>query len=258
MTCKNNLLGGISKIAPWKLLIIWIIYHLPLAPFFCLESDVITGALTTFFGPWSNLEDWSQSWNWWNTNTEGFPGGTVVKNPPANARDARHAGSIPGSGKSLGAGNGNPFQCSWLGNPMDRGAWGGAVHGVAKSRTQLGMHAHIIMGVWFLLTMEHCVILAQPTSEIPIYFKQLFSLTCTQTKFIKQALFVSSFSKFAVYSLLFSTWNKTLLCSWCHHSWTSFIYSFICSFNEYVLSSIGFAPDTEFHVRTQSSCLCLQ
>ena len=137
MTCKNNLLGGISKIAPWKLLIIWIIYYLPLAPFFCLESDVITGALTTFFGPWSNLEDWSQSWNWWNTNTEGFPGGTVVKNPPANARDARHAGSIPGSGKSLGAGNGNPFQCSWLGNPMDRGAWGGAVHGVTKSRVRL-------------------------------------------------------------------------------------------------------------------------
>ena len=50
----------------------------------------------------------------------GFPGGSVVKNPPANARDA---GSIPGLGKSPGEGNGNPLQYSCLGNPMDRGAW---------------------------------------------------------------------------------------------------------------------------------------
>ena len=42
----------------------------------------------------------------------GFPGGTVVKNLSANAGDARHAGSIPGSGKSPGVGNGNPLQYS--------------------------------------------------------------------------------------------------------------------------------------------------
>ena len=50
----------------------------------------------------------------------GFPGDSVVKNPPANAGDA---GSIPGSGRSPGGGNGNPLQCSCLENSMDRGAW---------------------------------------------------------------------------------------------------------------------------------------
>ena len=58
-----------------------------------------------------------------------FPGGSVVKNPPANAGDV---GSISGSGKSPGEGNGNPFQYSYLGNPMDRGAWQATVHGVEK------------------------------------------------------------------------------------------------------------------------------
>ena len=50
----------------------------------------------------------------------GFLGGSVVKNPPANAGDM---GSTPGSGRSPGEGNGNPLQYSCLGNPMDRGAW---------------------------------------------------------------------------------------------------------------------------------------
>ena len=46
-------------------------------------------------------------------------------------------GSIPGSGRSPGEGNGNPLQCSSLGNPMDGGAWWPTVHGVAKSQTRL-------------------------------------------------------------------------------------------------------------------------
>ena len=53
----------------------------------------------------------------------------MVKNPPANAGDL---GLIPGSGRSPGEGNGNPFQYSCLGNPMDRGAWRAMVHGVSK------------------------------------------------------------------------------------------------------------------------------
>ena len=57
------------------------------------------------------------------------PGCSVVKNPPANAG---HAGSIPGLGRSPGAGNGNPLQYSCLGNPMDRGAWQAIIHRVAK------------------------------------------------------------------------------------------------------------------------------
>ena len=67
----------------------------------------------------------------------GFPGGLVVKNPPASAGDIRDVGSIPGSGRSPGVGNGNPLQNSCLGNPMQRGAWGATVHGVAKSQTRL-------------------------------------------------------------------------------------------------------------------------
>ena len=50
----------------------------------------------------------------------GFPGGTVVKNPPTSAGDAGHMGLIPGSGGS-GGGNGNPLQNSCLENPVDRG-----------------------------------------------------------------------------------------------------------------------------------------
>ena len=52
----------------------------------------------------------------------GFPAGKVVKNSPVNAGDARHTGSIPGSGRSPGGGNGNPLQYSCLENFMDRGA----------------------------------------------------------------------------------------------------------------------------------------
>ena len=59
------------------------------------------------------------------------------KNPPANAGDIRDAGSIPGWGRSPGGGNGNPLQYSCLENPMDRGVWQAAVHGVAQSQTGL-------------------------------------------------------------------------------------------------------------------------
>ena len=62
----------------------------------------------------------------------GFPGGTVVKNLPANAGNAKDMGSVPGWGRSSGGGNGNPLQYSYLENPMDRGAWRATVHGVAK------------------------------------------------------------------------------------------------------------------------------
>ena len=58
-----------------------------------------------------------------------FPGGSLVKNPPANAGDV---GSLPCSGRSHGEGYGYPLQYSCLGNPMDRGAWQATVHGVAK------------------------------------------------------------------------------------------------------------------------------
>ena len=55
---------------------------------------------------------------------QGFLGSSAVTNPPSNAGDATGAmGSIPGSGRSPGEGNGNPLQYSCLENPMDRGVW---------------------------------------------------------------------------------------------------------------------------------------
>ena len=65
-----------------------------------------------------------------NTDKRVFPGGSVVKNPPTNARDP---GSISGSGRSLGEGNGNPFQYSCLEKPVEGGAWWATVHGIAES-----------------------------------------------------------------------------------------------------------------------------
>ena len=64
----------------------------------------------------------------------GFPGSSDGKASACNAGDP---GSIPGSGRSSGEGNGNPLQYSCLENPMDGGAWWATVHGVATSRTRL-------------------------------------------------------------------------------------------------------------------------
>ena len=62
----------------------------------------------------------------------GFPGGSLVKNPRANAGDMDW---IPGSERSLAGGNGNAFKCSCLENPMDKGAWWATVHRVTESDT---------------------------------------------------------------------------------------------------------------------------
>ena len=85
-------------------------------------------------------EDTSQSqckgpgFNLWSGNyiphaVLGFPGSSVSKESACNAGDL---GSIPGSERSPGEGNGNPFQYSCLENPMGRGAWQATVHGVTK------------------------------------------------------------------------------------------------------------------------------
>ena len=78
-----------------------------------------------------HLGSWASGFLYCSCNfSVGFPGGSAVKNPPANAGDA---GLIPGSERSPGGGNGNPLQYSCLGNPMDRRAWQATVHGVAES-----------------------------------------------------------------------------------------------------------------------------
>ena len=72
---------------------------------------------------------------WQNTSTRGFPGGSLVKNLPADAGDAGNEGLIPGSGRSPGGGHGNPLQYPCLENPTDRGDWRATVRGVAESDT---------------------------------------------------------------------------------------------------------------------------
>ena len=69
--------------------------------------------------------------------------GTVVKNLPVSSGDARHTGSIPGSGRSPEGENGNPLQYSCLENSMNRGVRWAAVHGITKSQTQLSKSARI-------------------------------------------------------------------------------------------------------------------
>ena len=62
---------------------------------------------------------------------QGLPGGASVKKLPANV-DVRDVGSVPGLGRSPGGRHSNPLQYSFLGNPMDRGAWWATVHRVTK------------------------------------------------------------------------------------------------------------------------------
>ena len=86
--------------------------------------------------------------------SQGFPGGTSGK-PPANLGDARDTGSIPGSRRSPGGGNGNPLEYSCLENPMDRGAW---CHGVTQSWTQLSngtQYINLMLKVQLLVQLIH-------------------------------------------------------------------------------------------------------
>ena len=76
----------------------------------------------------------------------------VIKNPPANARDA---GSVPESGRSPGGGNGNPLQYSCQENPVDKGACRATAHGVAKSWTWLCLSSSILYKTAVILERKH-------------------------------------------------------------------------------------------------------
>ena len=82
---------------------------------------------------------------------QGFPHGSLVKNLPVNAKDA---GSIPGSGRTIGEGNGNSLQYSCLGNPVDRGTWRTTVHGVAKESDMTGRLNTTTTNNWPTIDMD--------------------------------------------------------------------------------------------------------
>ena len=89
----------------------------------------------------------------------GFPSGSGVKNPPASAGGM---GSIPGSGRSPGEGNGNPLQYSCLESPMDRGAWRATVHGLTKEsdmteRVTLRQNLEsLVINHWAVIHLPEC------------------------------------------------------------------------------------------------------
>ena len=76
--------------------------------------------------------------------------GSVGRNPPASARDAGPLGLTPALGRSPGVGNGNPLQCSCLGELMDRGAWRATVHRVAKCWAGQSYWAQAIGSIYHL------------------------------------------------------------------------------------------------------------
>ena len=77
----------------------------------------------------------------------------MVKNLPAKAGDTRDVGSIPGSGRSPGGGNGNPLQYACLENLVDGGPWWATVHGVTKSWTRLKQLSTVYMKEYFIVVL---------------------------------------------------------------------------------------------------------
>ena len=75
---------------------------------------------------------------------QGFPICSVVKNLPATARDTGEVGSVHGSPRSSGEGNGHPLQYFCLKNPMNKGAWRASLHGVTEleKTERLSIHTH--------------------------------------------------------------------------------------------------------------------
>ena len=118
----------------------------------------------------------------------GFPGGSVVKNPPASAGDSGVVGSIPGSERSPGGGHGNPLQYSCLGNLTDRGVCWAAVPTVAKSRTRLKR-----------LSTQACIFIRFKTS--PVFSSDFFFDSC----FLETCCFFSRYLRV----------SRMIFCCWC-------------------------------------------
>ena len=93
----------------------------------------------------------------------------MLKNPPANAGDARNAGSIPGWRRSPEVGNDNLLQYSCLENSMDGGAWQSIVHGVRKSWTRLSACTHTHTHTHTHVLPKACACCALSLSCVPLF-----------------------------------------------------------------------------------------
>ena len=186
-----NLLSLIQK---WKFtLLLGSSFQLWLLPqlFVCLFTTYFSSFLNftyfivVFIGFLKLL--WKSYWVWPTL------GGTWVKNPLANAGDAGDAGSIPGSGRSPGVGDGNPLQLSCLGNLMDRGALWATVHEVAKS--------------WTWLRYWVCTHILKVLVCCLLYILQVYSprLSCLFLFYLYFFMFANTSNRFS--SLYFAKWK---------------------------------------------------
>ena len=103
----------------------------------------------------------------------GFPRGTGGKKSTYNAGDLRDTGSMPGSGRSPGGGNGNPLQHSCLKNPMDRGVWKSIVHGAGN---ESDMTEQLI---------THMPVLSRNKSEREIFLHNIFMFPWVMLSLLK-------------------------------------------------------------------------
>jgi len=135
----------------------------------------------------------------------GFPGSSVVKNPPANTGDA---GLISGLGRCPGEGNGSPLQYSCLENPMDRGAWWVTVHGVTKESNMHQQEGSLPLSqqgyTRYCAKLLRCIIKCSPHSYrgiyLPICSKMLIIYLLCDRHYDKQwATTVSNSIKLEVY-----------------------------------------------------------
>ena len=114
--------------------------YISTAFFKAITKNLILSYLTVIETLWVKFINLFQLLCWWMV-----PGASAVKNPPADAGDARDEDLIPRSGGSAEEGNGNPLQYSCLENPTDRGAWWPTDHGGHKesdTTEQACMHTH--------------------------------------------------------------------------------------------------------------------
>ena len=134
----------------------------------------------------------------------GFPGGSTVKNPSANAEAAGDVGLIPGSGRSPGEGNVNPLQYSCLENPTDRGSWRATVCEVQSETTEATWHTqmHTVLSGWsntwgystglllqlsgWILSLEAPEITTSPAMKVKMLVTQSCPALCNPMGFPRQ------------------------------------------------------------------------